>query len=48
MAPEPANGGVPEEPMTVVIRTFSSHADAELAAANLKARGIECWTSSND
>ena len=48
MASESANGGLHDEVKTVTIRTFSSHEAAELAAANLKAHGIECWINADD
>jgi hypothetical protein len=37
-----------DEVKRTTIRTFISHESAELAAANLKAHGIQCWINSDD
>jgi hypothetical protein len=36
------------ENKTVVIRIFDRHEAAQLAAANLKSHGIECWVTADD
>jgi hypothetical protein len=48
LASESANGGPHDEVQTTTIHTFSSHEAAELAVANLKAHGIECWINADD
>jgi len=48
MASDASNGGFRDEEKTVTVRIFSSHESAELAAANLRARGIECWVKADD
>jgi hypothetical protein len=48
MASDSGNGGLHGEVKTAIIRTFSSHEIAELAAANLEAHGIQCWINSDD
>jgi hypothetical protein len=48
MASESDNNGSHDEVKRTTIRTFISHESAELAAANLKAHGIQCWINSDD
>jgi hypothetical protein len=48
MASDSGNGGLHDEAKTAIIRTFSSHEAAQLAASNLKAHGIECWMNADD
>jgi hypothetical protein len=48
MDSEPTNGGHHDEVKTETIRIFTSHAAADLAAANLQAHGINCWINAND
>lgn len=42
------NDGSHDQVKRSIIRTFVSHDAAELAAANLEARGIQCWINSDD
>jgi len=46
--PKPAGNDFRDENETAVIRIFTSHDAAEVAAANLKAHGIQCWLNSDD
>ena len=46
--PKPAGNDSRDENKTAVIRIFTSHDAAEVAAANLKAHGIQCWLNSDD
>src|SRR5665213_2073011 len=48
MASESDNGGLHDEVKTAIIRTFSSHEAAQLAASNLEAHGIKCWVNADD
>ncbi len=48
MASEPTDQGFHDDVKTLTIRIFGNHETAELAAANLKAHGIECWVSADD
>jgi hypothetical protein len=48
MDSESTSDGPHNEVKTVTIRIFVSHDDAELAAANLEAHGIQCWINSDD
>jgi hypothetical protein len=48
MASKTDNDGSHNEVKRTTIRTFVSHESAELAAANLEARGIESWVDAND
>lgn len=43
-----AANGFPDDAKTVAVRDFPSHDAAELAAANLRAHGIECWINADD
>jgi hypothetical protein len=46
--PKPTDDGSCNEVKTVVIRAFSNHEAAQLAASNLEAHGIKCWVSADD
>jgi hypothetical protein len=48
MASNVTDGGPHDEVKTVIIRTFSSHDAANLAAANLEAHNIACWVNADD
>jgi hypothetical protein len=48
MASESDNDGSHNEVKRVAIRIFISHESAEIATANLEARGIACWINSDD
>ena len=44
----PTEGDSCDEPKMTVVRTFSSHEAAQLAASNLEAHGIGCWIKADD
>lgn len=48
MDAESPNGGLHDDVKTETIRIFTSHETADIAAANLRAHGIECWINADD
>lgn len=48
MASDPTNGNRHDGEKRVTVCSFGTREAAELAAASLKARGIECWTVADD
>src|SRR6185437_16726953 len=48
MASESASASSSGDPSRVSIRTFTNRQAADLAGAQLRANGIECWISADD